>query len=555
MPMRKSNLTQNYMAKRNVDFLTFFLIWAKIQNWKVPLLHVKICNWLDTCNDRVRVLLVFRGAAKSTIYAVWKAYRLYKDATNRSLIYAADDKLAGKLTRDTLNVLRRHPLCVGMLPSKTGALSFWVNGANDARNPSMEAVGVNSNATGSRADDADFDDIEVPKNIKTPEARLNLRIKTEDTTHILVPGSQKTYVGTPHTHDSIYMEIIEGGAALLKIPLFEYSKRYSETNSATRYRYSFPIAEDGLYVIAGIHKFARIMVENIDYKLEAGEVVFYEPPKVVIDICSYCTWPERFTRTEIELKRKETRTLNGWDSQYQLEAKPVTDIRLDPARMIPYDLQPEIKFGNGEITMWLGRVKIVGAVAWWDCSLGKINSDASAFVLVLTDATGNLYWHFAEGLTGDLAGFNSKGEIDSGQCYRIRQLVEKYQIPQVFIETNGPGGFVPPILRRALAGTGTGITERWSTENKQKRILDGFEAPLTSNFLWAHVSVLKGPVWDQMKDFNPELKNQPDDYLDAGSGAIRETPTRIGKIVGIPSALPMQNWRPSGGVFEATLED
>ena len=543
------------MAKRDVDFLTFFLIWAKIQGWKVPLLHVRICQWLDTCTARVRVLLVFRGAAKSTIYAVWKAYRLYKDRTNRSLIYAADDKLAGKLTRDTLNVLRRHPLCGGMLPSKPGALSFWVNGSTDARNPSMEAVGVNSNATGSRADDADFDDIEVPKNIKTPEARLNLRLKTEDTTHILVPNSQKTYVGTPHTHDSIYMEKIEGGAALLKIPLFEYSKRYTETSSATRYRFKYPIAEDGLYVIAGIHKFARIMVEGIDYKLDNGEVVFNEPPKVVIDICSYCTWPERFNREEIELKRKETRTLNGWDSQYQLEAKPVTDIRLDPARMIPYNVQPEIKYANGEVSMWLGRVKIVGAVAWWDCSLGKINSDASAFVLVLTDGTGNLYWHFAEGLTGDLASFNSKGEVDSGQCYRIRHIVEKYQIPQVFIETNGPGGFVPPILRRALAGTGTGVTERWSTENKQKRILDGFEPPLASNFLWAHVDVLNGPVWDQMKDFKPDSKNQPDDYLDAESGAIKETPVRIGKIVRIPHTLPMQNWRPTGGVYEVTLED
>ena len=543
------------MAKRDVDFLTFFLIWAKVQRWKVPLLHVKICQWLDTCDARVRVLLVFRGAAKSTIYAVWKAYRLYKDRTNRSLIYAADDKLAGKLTRDTLNVLRRHPLCLGMLPNKPGALSFWVNGSTDARNPSMEAVGVNSNATGSRADDADFDDIEVPKNIKTPEARLNLRIKTEDTTHILVPGSQKTYVGTPHTHDSIYMEKIEAGAAVLKIPLFEYTKRYIETNVATRYRFNFPVAEDGLYVIAGIHNFARILVEGKDYQVDNGEVVFSKPPRVVIDICAYCTWPERFTREEIELKRKETRTLNGWDSQYQLEAKPVTDIRLDPARMIPYNLQPEIKYANGEITMWLGRAKIAGAVAYWDCSLGKVKSDASAFVLILTDEKGNLYWQVAEALTGDLAGFNQKGEIDSGQCYRIRQLVVKYQIPRVVVETNGPGGFVPPILLRALAGTGCGVKGEPSTTNKQARILDAFEPPLSSNFLWAHVDVLNGPVWDQMKDFNPSLKNQPDDFLDGGAGAIKETPVRIGKLVQIPSAVPMQNWRPSGGVFDVTLED
>ena len=146
---------------RHVNFITFFVLWAKYKKWEVPLLHVRICKWLDECDDRVRVLLVFRGAAKSTIYAVWKAYRLYKNRSHLSIIWAADDKLAGKLTRDTLNVLRRHPLCAGMLPNKPGALSFWVNGTTDARNPSMEAVGVSSNATGSRAHDADFDDVDL----------------------------------------------------------------------------------------------------------------------------------------------------------------------------------------------------------------------------------------------------------------------------------------------------------------------------------------------------------------------------------------------------------
>lgn len=542
------------MSSRDVNFLTFFLIWAKLQGWKVPLLHVRICQWLDTCDARVRVLMVFRGAAKSTIYAVWKAYRLYKNRTNRSLIYAADDKLAGKLTRDTLAVLRRHPLCAGMLPRNPGALSFWVNGANDARNPSMEAVGVNSNATGSRADDADFDDIEVPKNIKTPEARLNLRQKIEESTHILVPGWQKTFVGTPHTHDSIYTEQIEGGAAVLKIPLFEHVRRYTDTSQRRRYRFDFPVADDGLYVIAGIYKFSRMLVEGRDYRVEGNEVVFDTPPGDVLDICAGCAWPERFTRDEIALKRQETRTLNAWDSQYQLEAKPISEVRLDPARIVPYDCEPVVRVANGEVGMWLGSTRIVGATAYWDCSLGKIKSDASALSLLLTDARGQLYWHAAQGLTGELAEFDEKDRIVGGQVMQVRELVLRLQIPRVVVETNGPGGFVPNILRQALKGTGCGVGEEFSVTNKQKRILDAFEAPLSSRFLWAHISVLEGPVWDQMKDFNPELRDQPDDYLDSGAGAIAQTPIRIGKIVGKPTDHSREDWRPSAGVHEVVVE-
>lgn len=542
------------MAKRDVSFLTFFLIWAKLQGWEVPLLHVRICQWLDTCTDRVRVLMVFRGAAKSTIYAVWKAYKLYRNRSNRSLIYAADDKLAAKLTRDTINVLRRHPLCAGMLPTKPGAMSFWVNGATDARNPSMEAVGVNSNATGSRADDADFDDIEVPKNIKTPDARMNLRQKIEESTHILVPGWQKTFVGTPHTHDSIYTEQIEGGASTLKIPLFEKVVRYSETGKLTRYRFDFLPDDDGLYVIAGIYKFSRMMVEGVDYRVDGNEVVFDRPPGVVIDICAGCAWPERFTREEVILKRQETRTLNAWDSQYQLEAKPISEVRLDPARIIPYECQPEIRLANRIVTMHLGTTRIVGAVAYWDVSLGKVKSDASALTLLLTDERGSLYWHKAEGLVGDLAEFDGRGQVSSGQCFQIREMVIKYQIPCVVVETNGPGGFVPPILRRALAGTGCTVREEFSSTNKQARILDAFEAPLSSRFMWAHVDVLDGPVWDQMKDFDPSLRDQPDDYLDSCAGAIKQTPVRIGKLVGNPTSVSREDWRPNTGVHEITLE-
>lgn len=532
------------------SFLAFFLIWARVQGWKVPDLHVRICLWLDTCDARVRVLMVFRGAAKSTIYAVWKAYKLWKNRAHRSIIYAADDKVAGKLTRDTLNVLRRHPLCVGMLPAKPGALSFWVNGSTDARNPSMQAVGINSNSVGSRADDADFDDVEVPKNIKTPEARLNIRQKMEEATHILVPGGQKTFVGTPHTHDSIYPEQIEGGAAVLKIPLFESVVRYESTDRATRYRFNFTPGPDGLYVLRGIFKFARLLVEGIDYRVEGQEVVFDKPPSDVLDICAHCAWPERFTRAEIEQRRKETRTLGAWDSQYQLEAKRIEGTRLDPSRIIPYAVHPEVRMMNRVPTLWIGKRQMVGAIGWWDCSLGKINSDASALVFLFTDATGRLYLHLCVGLTGEI----------EDQCTQVRNYAAQFHMPAVAVETNGPGGFVPALLRKALRGAPgekavhCAVLERYAVVNKQKRILDSWEAPLSAGFLYAHVDVLSGPLWDQLSDFNPTLTNQPDDYIDSGAGAIAETPVRIGNLVGKPTGGADEDWRVGSGTHEVEFE-
>ncbi len=548
--------------KRKISFLAFFLIWAKVQGWTVPDLHVRICDWLEHCRDPMRVLQVFRGAAKSTLYAVYKAWQLYCDGTWVSLIWAADGPLAKKLTRDTINVLRRHPLCGGMLPTKPGSQMFWVSGATDPRNASMTAVGVNQNVTSARARDIDYDDVEVPKNIRTAEARENLRAKIQEATFILVPGGQETYIGTPHTHDSIYPEMIAAGAASLTIPLFEDSVRYEDTDKATSYRVPFTPGPDGLYVMVGIHKHARLLVEGKDYRFEGGCIIFAAPPRAVLDIYGRCAWPERFTRPEIELRRQKTRTLNYWDSQYQLQAKPIKESRLDPELIRPYDVHPRVERANKGVRMMLGNVQIVSARAYWDCSLGKVTSDASAFSLMLDDAAGNVYWHVCEGLTGDFAEFSDSrnAKIEGGQVMQACALIERFNIPNVYVETNGNGAFVPQLLQQALKQQGLhcGVKAVQVTGPKNPRILDGLEPPMKSGVLWGHVDVLNGPMWDQMKDWDPSITNQPDDYLDSGAGAVLQAPLRIGRMVrekdGIPSAGGREDWRPTGGVHEVTLE-
>lgn len=546
------------MASRDVSFLTFFMMWARVQGWDVPLLHVRICTWLETCVDPERVLMVFRGAAKSTIYAVYKGWKLYRNRAHRSLVWSADNDTAGMLTADTINVLRNHPLCIGMLPRKPGAKRFSVLGSRDARNPSMRANGVTSNATGARADDVDFDDIEVPGNIETPEARLKLRQRISESTHIAVPGAQKTFIGTPHTHDSIYPERIAAGAATLIIPLFAHATRYKQTDSKTRYPIKFAPAEDGLYVVVGIHKHARVLVEGIDYRVDAGDVVFAKPPGAVLDLYSGCAWPERFGRKEIELRRKETRTLNAWDSQYMLEAKPIEEIRLDPERITPYAVEAVIRKANSTAAMFLGGVQIAMASVRWDPASGKLNSDVSAVAVVLQDLIGRRYLHRMEQLTGEVAEFDDSGKvITGGQVWQLCDLVETLNLPRVVVETNGIGAFAPAVLKAALKQRRLrcGVAVEQVVANKSRRILEAWEPLLDSGGqLWAHVSVLRGPLWDQMKEWIPTAPNQKDDYLDAGAGALTDTPERVGQIVGNPNITARDDWRHSAGEHEVVFE-
>ncbi len=546
------------MESRDVTFLTFFIMWARLQGWKVPLLHVRICVWLETCIDPERVLMVFRGAAKSTIYAVYKAWKLYRNRHHRSLVWSADNDTAGMLTADTINVLRNHPLTQGMLPSKPGSKRFWVVGARDARNASMRAVGVTSNATGARADAVDFDDIEVPGNIETPEARLKLRQRISESTHIAVPGAQKTYIGTPHAHDSIYPERIEAGAALLKIPLFEHAKRWRGPPKDGRYLFPHPVGEDGLYVMVGIHKLAHMAVEGLDYTWDGKAVVFKTKTDAVVDVCSMCAWPERFNRDEVKRRREETRTFNAWDSQYMLEAKPITDSRLDPDRLKLYDVEPHFRTHNGESVMYLGKARIVSATCHWDPSGGKVTSDTSSFSVMFQDETGRPYWHRAAALIGEVAELDDNGRVIGGQVWQICDLVEKLGLPRVTVETNGVGTHAPGLLRGALKARRIrcGVTDQHNSTNKARKILGAFDAPLSSGYLWAHVSVADA-VEEQMRSWNPEATKQPDDHLDSGAECLLQQPVKIGRgpKVGNPAPHERDDWRPSAGTFEVQVDE
>lgn len=519
-------------SKRDASFLAFYLVWARLQGWKLPDLHIELCAWLEQTQEHpLALLMIFRGAAKSTIVGVFKAWQLWQNPATLHQVWGADKKVATKMSRYVRFVLRRHPWCGGMLDPRAGDNGYFVSGNKDARNPSMEAIGVDSSATGSRSTDTCFDDIEVPKNIRTPAKREGLREKIDEAIHILVPGGRRLYVGTPHTHKTIYQDVEDEGADMFKRALFSQEQRIAAGTNETRFKVTIETKTDGLTVLSGVHKFARLLREGRDYMLAGGYISFAEPLTQDVDVYSGNAWPERFTQRDVLIRRRACRTINSWDSQYQLRATPVQDTRLDPDRMPVYDEEIRIEWRNRTPVMMLGDVQIAGFVTYWDVSLGKVKSDASALSVVLTDYAGRLYWHRCVELVGDLEIVNARNQLTGGQVHQVRELMRQLHLHQVHVEVNGPGGFVPPILTRHCKPWGISVTERFQTANKQARILDAFEAPLSSGFLWCHTSVTDSPGFEQLRTFNPALKDQPDDYIDATAGAILETPIRLERIL------------------------
>lgn len=477
-------MTKPKKRKANLDisFLEFFLIWADHKGWEVPDVHVEIVNWLQYREGRNAVLQVWRGCGKSTLVGLYIAWKLAVNPEWRFLVLSADDVTAWKMSADAQHIIDTHPLCQGMHGGRVWQSSIWsVEGNTDPRNASVMSKGVMGNITSSRADEVLFDDVEVPRNVQTEEMRRMLRMRIDETTHILVPGGQKLFIGTPHHFQSIYPEQISKGATSLKLPLFDDEGRNA--------------------------------------------------------------WPERFTPDEVAYRRKECITEGTWLSQYMLCPVPVGDMRLNPHDMIIFDNMPTIRSANGDTSMWVeidGETRqIVGASCYWDVSLGKVKSDASVIALILTDAKGYLYWVLAEALAGGV----------DAQCVQIKYLVEKHAIPSVIVETNGPGGFVPAILKKHLANIRCGVTQQFVSTKKNTRILDAFEPALSGRFLYVHKDVASGPLFQQMREWSPETMHNKDDYLDAGAGAIHATPVRIGSVMS-RSPVEWSDWRPGAGSSE-----
>jgi len=543
-----------------VSFATFYMVYAETLNWIVPDFHLDVCDFLEDYGT-LGLLMMPRGHGKSTILDIYNAWKLYNNPDHLILHQGATDPDAYKVSRGTEQVLERHPLCVlfGIKKARGETQKWWVTGSTDVRHGSIHARGILSNVTGSRANEIQNDDVEVPSNIGTPEAREKLRYRLSEQTHILIPGGQKLFVGTPHTHDSLYTHIQKLGAKCLVLKMFENEKRFEKVCEAI-------VDFDPCYIFSGIGTTSRLLKEGIDYKwMQQGSIyrIVFKETHYLIDIYSEALWPERFTAEVMEERRKECRTINEWDSQYQLHAKPTGNVRLDPDKMIPYDCEPVLRRANGKYIMMIGERQIVGMTARWDPSSGKVKSDISSVALVLHDDFGNKYWHRSIALTGEVVIPDDHGNLCGGQVWQLCDLIEEFHIPKITIETNGIGNFAPASLKAALKKRRIrcGVAGIHSVGQKNKRILDALEGPLVSGLLWVHVSVIDtdegentSPQYKKMRMFNPAITDQEDDELDSLAGAVTDSPERIGKIHRQNEANESPNWRTNGGDVEAALD-
>ncbi|KAK6697466.1 hypothetical protein SNK04_014038 [Fusarium graminearum] len=126
----------------------------------------------------------------------------------------------------------------------------------------MFARGILSNTTSSRADFIQNDDIEVPGNIGTPEAREAAVPPGRASSHRYTWGPKTLHRHAAH-HDSIYEDVKRQGAVSMVVRMFQQEYRIEK---AERGRHDVGFRPE--YVFMGIGETARLLLEGVDYRLE-----------------------------------------------------------------------------------------------------------------------------------------------------------------------------------------------------------------------------------------------------------------------------------------------
>jgi hypothetical protein len=479
-------------AEMMIDFPLFLSLWNAQQGIGTPKIHHRIAGWLMrrfVNNDRRLLLMAFRACGKSTLVGLYCAWLLYRDPNTRILVLAADLDLARKMVRNIKRIIEKHPLCRTLIPEtkdQWAAGRFTVKRTAEWRDPSVLARAVGTNLTGSRADIIICDDVEVPKTCDTKYKRDFLREWLRELDFIRTPHGTQIYIGTPHSWYSLYADAPR-----------------KEMGEAEPFL-------DG---------YKRLVLP-------------------ILNAHGVSVWPERFSDDVVAHIRKNAGE-NYFQSQMMCKPNNLKNARLDPSLLITYADELDYREQNRIPVLTLRDVKMVSARAWWDPAFGADGNDKSVLAIIFSDAQGRHYIHDIIQMYGTRDGDES---IAIQQCHQVIEAIKRYHLPQIIIENNGIGKFLPSLLKHELRNKNVycRVVEQSSRLSKSTRILQAFEVPLAARALYMHERVRASGLMEEMEDWRPDVTRGRDDCLDAVAGALSMEPVRLGHT--LPPLTPRPQW-------------
>lgn len=197
------------------SFLRFlWYVWTRVLSLPQPTrIQNDIGRYLAN-GPRLRFIAAFRGVGKTFLTGAYIVWRLWKNPDLKIVVVSANERFAATVAGFIYNLINAVDATTGEdvpwseLRAKTGqkdsTLMFDVGPAGISKDPSVLALGINGQLSGSRADILLFDDVEVPNNSGTEGQRETLEAKIGEAAALRKPGAETIYLGTFQSMASVY---------------------------------------------------------------------------------------------------------------------------------------------------------------------------------------------------------------------------------------------------------------------------------------------------------------------------------------------------------------
>ena len=456
------------------DFRTFLhLIWARLNLPEPTPVQLDIAKFLQSSYGRI-CIEAFRGVGKSWITAAYVAYCLYWHPEWNVLVISASGKKAKQFTTFVAQLIELVPELQHMQPradQRSSKIEFDVRDAPPSQSPSLLSLGITSTFTGARADLIIADDVEVPNNSYSDEARAKLAEAIKEFADVIKPEphARIVFLGTPQTEESIYNSLPSKGYTVriwpARVPDEEVAKGYDELAP---------------------------MVEEMMAVLPAGAP----------------TDPQRFDHDELLLREAE-KGRSSFALQFMLDTS-LSDRERYPLRLTDLVVMGLDWFEGPEKIAWASgpdqKIKDLECVGFkGDCyhrplALEKHTTAKYEAAVMAIDPSGKgadetafavvkkLYSRLFVTAAGGVPGGYSEETLDT-----LLKIARAQEVKTIRVEENFGGGMFAQMLRTRMAVLGyhCEIEEVRASTQKERRIIDTLEPIMNQHRLVVSRSVIE----------------------------------------------------------------
>jgi len=180
------------------------------------------CDWLQYGPDRSQ-MWAFRGMGKSYLCSAYACFLGIENPDEKILVISASKDRADAFVQFTKRLINDIPIFHHLKPNprrgdRDSNVAFDFGCCTPAHSPSVKAVGVTGQMSGSRGSCIILDDVEVPANSGTPSQREKLKTTLDEIEAVILPKSELMGIvprirvlGTPQSMDTVYLRLEEAG--------------------------------------------------------------------------------------------------------------------------------------------------------------------------------------------------------------------------------------------------------------------------------------------------------------------------------------------------------